>query len=55
MSSRTGLTLQGARKLIQDAVARGWLSEVGAQGRGGRIYWVATEVFAIVDAPGSYD
>jgi Fic family protein len=48
------LTHQGARNLIQDAEKRGWLTEFGSRGRGGRRYWLAQEVFAIVDAPLSY-
>ena len=49
------VTNQGARNLIRDAVARGWLREVGSWGRGGRTYWVADEIWAIVDAPSVYE
>ena len=48
------LTNQGARNLINDAARRGWLVEVGSRGRGGRRYWLAEEVFQIIDAPVSY-
>jgi Fic family protein len=48
------ITNQGARNLINDAVARGWLTDIGTRGRGGRRYWVAEHVFEIIDAPVSY-
>ena len=51
----TGLTNQGARNLIKDAARRGWLQEVGTIGRGGRMYWVAREIFDVIDAPASYE
>jgi predicted HTH transcriptional regulator len=54
LQERTGLTAQGARNVIKDAVARGWLEEIGAMGRGGGMYWVAQELFGIVDAPWNY-
>lgn len=54
LQKKTGLTNQGARNVIRDAEARGWLSEVGTMGRGGRMYWVASELFEIIDAPWSY-
>ncbi len=54
LQSTTGLTAQGARNIIKDSVARGWLQEIGTRGRGGRMYWVATELFEIIDAPWSY-
>jgi Fic family protein len=50
----TGLTNQGARNLIRDAERRGWLTVVGTRGRGGRTYWVAHEVFGIIEAPAGY-
>lgn len=50
----TGLTNQGARNLIHSAVKRGWLTEIGAVGRGGRTYWVAQDVFDVIDAPMTY-
>jgi Fic family protein len=48
------LTNQGARNLILDAASRGWLTDVGTRGRGGGRYWIAEEVFSIIDAPVSY-
>lgn len=51
---RTGLTNQGARNLISNAVQRGWLSEIGTMGRGGRTYWVAHEIFSVIEAPVVY-
>lgn len=50
----TGLSNQGARNLIHSAVERGWLTEVGVIGRGGRTYWVAQDVFNVIDAPMTY-
>lgn len=54
MQKKTGLTNQGARNVIRDAQARGWLREVGTMGRGGRMYWVASELFEIIEAPWNY-
>ena len=50
----TGLTNQGARNLVRSAVERGWLTELGTIGRGGRSYWVAQEVFDVIEAPMVY-
>lgn len=50
-----GLTNQGARNLIKDAARRGWLDEIGASGRGGRLYWVARDLMDVIDAPLSYE
>lgn len=51
---QTGLTNQGARNLINNAVQRGWLSEIGTMGRGGRTYWVAHEILSVIEAPVVY-
>lgn len=51
---QTGLTNQGARNLITSAVKRGWLTEVTSLRRGGPTYWVAQEVFEVIDAPMAY-
>jgi len=51
---QTDLTNQGARNLINKAVQRGWLREVGTLGRGGRTYWVAHEIFSVIEAPVVY-
>src|SRR5699024_3371314 len=54
LQRKTGLTPQCARNIIKDAGARGWLQEIGAMGRGGRVYWIAKELFEIIDAPWTY-
>jgi Fic family protein len=48
---RLGVTNQGALNLIRGLESRGWLAEMGAVGRGGRMYWVAPEVFLIIEQP----
>lgn len=48
------MTNQGARNLIHDAVQRGWLKQADITGRGGRRYWIADEVFTIIEAPARY-
>jgi Fic family protein len=48
------VTHQGARNLVQDAEKRGWIQDVGFRGPAGRRYWVASEIFQIVDAPFAY-
>ncbi|OUZ10502.1 cell filamentation protein Fic [Aeromicrobium sp. PE09-221] len=50
-----GLTNHGSRNLINDAARRGWVEKIGASGRGGRLYWVARELFDVIDAPAIYD
>ena len=52
---KTGLTNQGARNLIKDAARRGWVDEIGTTGRGGRMYWVAKDLYAIIEAPTNYE
>ncbi|MCL2849016.1 MAG: Fic family protein, partial [Micrococcales bacterium] len=49
-----GLTNQGARNVIKSAVTRGWLSSLGAHGRGGREHWYAPRVLAVMEAPMTY-
>jgi len=49
-----GVSDQGARNLLADAEGRGWIRTYGRLGRGGRRYWIAQEVFDIVDGPVSY-
>lgn len=51
----TGLTNQGARNLIKRAEAKGWLQSVGNRGRGGREYWVAMDIYQVIEAPMQYD
>jgi Fic family protein len=48
------LTNAGARNIVREAERRGWLQEIGTAGRGGRVFWVASEVFDIIEAPASY-
>lgn len=48
------LSNQGARNLIRDAERRGWLTNVGSHGRGGRNYWVAHRVYDVIEAPVNY-
>jgi predicted HTH transcriptional regulator len=48
------LTNQGARNLIKNAEARGWLRSLGTHGRGGREIWHAPAIFAAIEAPTSY-
>jgi predicted HTH transcriptional regulator len=49
-----GVTNQGARNLIRDAVRRGWLQEIGTSGRGGRAYWLAQEIWDVREAAPNY-
>lgn len=49
------ITNQGARNLIRDAESRGWLRPVEVRGRGRRQYWVARQVFEIIEAPPQYE
>jgi Fic family protein len=48
------LTNAGARNIVREAERRGWLQEVGTSGRGGRVFWIAAQVFDIIEAPASY-
>lgn len=50
-----GVTNQGARNLIRQAEARGWLRQVAVSGRGGRTYWMAFDVFNIIETPPTYN
>ncbi len=45
-----GMTNQGARNLIHSAEARGWLRHFAIVGRGGRTFWVAQEIFDVIEA-----
>lgn len=49
-----GMTNQGARNLIRDAAARGWLQIFDVVGRGGRTYWIAQDVFTVIEAAPAY-
>lgn len=48
------ITNQGARTLIQNAERKGWVTKIGSWGRGGRSYWVAKDVFDVIEAAPSY-
>jgi Fic family protein len=48
------LTNQGARNLIRDAERRGWLTNIGTHGRGGKTYWVAQDIFSVIEAAPGY-
>ena len=43
------VTNQGARNLIDSLEKSGILRKVGASGRGGRVFWVADDVFQAID------
>jgi Fic family protein len=49
------ITNQGARNLIRDAESRAWLQPLKVRGRGRRQYWVARQVFEIIEAPPQYE
>ena len=48
---RMEVTNQGARNLILQLQRRGLIEPLGRFGRGGRQFWVAPEVFAVLDQP----
>lgn len=48
------ITNAGARNLVLNAQGRGWLTEIGTSGRGGKTFWLANQVFDIIEAPASY-
>lgn len=52
--TKSTLTNQGARNVINRAVEKGWLEEAGIIGRGGKTIWVAREIFDVIDAPVQY-
>jgi Fic family protein len=49
VADKLSITTQGALNLIRSLQNRGWLREIGTIGRGGRVYWVAFDVFGILD------
>jgi Fic family protein len=55
VSNTLGMTQQGARLVIKQAEQRGWLTQVGTIGKGGRLYWIAREILDAIDAPLSDD
>ena len=50
----TGLTNTAARTLVRDAESRGWLTNHGGQGLGGKQYWVAHQVLDVMETPMAY-
>jgi Fic family protein len=54
IESALELTNQGARNLIRNAEARGWLTSLGANGRGGRELWYAREIYQVMEMPMTY-
>ena len=50
-----GITNQGARNLVRDAEARGWVRGLSLTGQGRRHYWVAAQVFSIIEAAPLYE
>ncbi|MGB7980023.1 MAG: hypothetical protein WCF36_04440 [Candidatus Nanopelagicales bacterium] len=48
-----GVTNQGARNLIRDAEGRGWVRPLEVRGR--RQYWLAADIFQIIEAPPLYE
>jgi Fic family protein len=53
VEDRLGMSNQGARNLISGLVDRGWLVPFGASGRGGRMLWIAEEIFDVLNGDGS--
>lgn len=49
-----GTSNQGARNLIHETESRGWLRRSDIVGRGGRQYWVAEDIFNIIESPPEY-
>lgn len=54
VQSHLGVTPQGARNIIQHAEKLGWLTNLGTRGRGGRVHWVAQDIFRVLEAPMTY-
>lgn len=54
VESALGMTAQGARNVITKAEGMGWVTKLGTHGRGGRVYWVAQEIFDILERPMNY-
>ena len=51
VGGRLGITPQGAIRLIRQLEEKGWLASMGSWGRGGRLYWIANEIYGIVSGP----
>jgi len=51
VSTQLSVSTQGALNLIRAVERKGWLTEIGTVGRGGRVYWYAPRVFRILEQP----
>jgi hypothetical protein len=52
VQDQLGVTQSGALNLLRGIEGRGWLRDLGTVGRGGRTYWVAPELLAVLaDGP----
>ena len=50
VEERLGVTNQGARNLMKSLEDKGWLLQsAAAPGRGGRVLWLAPEIFGIIE------
>ncbi|WP_230672858.1 Fic family protein [Rathayibacter sp. Leaf248] len=55
VQTRLDITNQGARNLIRNAEARGWLRSLGTHGRGGKEHWYSPDIFEVMELPMEYD
>lgn len=55
VETRLELTNQGARNLIKNAEARGWLESLGSHGRGGRELWYSPAIYNVMESPMQYE
>jgi Fic family protein len=51
VATRLGASHQGALNLLRQLEALGWLTNLGTFGRGGRTYWMASDVFSAMSEP----
>lgn len=51
VARRLDVTNQGALNLIRGLEKKGWLNDLGSFGRGGRVSWVALDVWRITELP----
>jgi hypothetical protein len=50
LGNSRSITHQGALNLIRKLERRGWLSDFGTFGQGGRHYWICREVMEVVES-----
>jgi len=55
VETELGLSNQGARKLIKNAEARGWLRSLGPHGKAGREVWYSPETLEVIEMPMGYE